>query len=622
MSKMGDPHKPRSLSVPDGLALTTAWLYALILCRLLFLRQEAFNTFALDLGKFDQAIWNTAQGRWFHTSLGEGSVLISHFSPALALFAPLYWLWPDIRLLSILLVLFVATAGLILYRQHRQNQQPWLGLTLMGAFLMHPTVHQVTLVGFRRESLVILTASVALYSLLNRRHTTLLLALILTLLCKEDMAFFVGGVGVHLVISKQHRSLGAALISLAVGYVILIPNWILPALSGQSSYGFTAPVLGHLGNTPGEIVATLVTHPDIALRQACQPDRLVALAMFFGPTLGLCVLGWDIVLLMTPFLAYQLLSGIPAMGRLEDWYPTLTMIILYWATSKGLVRVHLTWRPTAQVMLLMGSCLGWWLHSPLWPGPRWGPSLYAVSDHDRAAVAALEAIPPDAVVGAQDGFVPHLTHRAEIRILPAVPEDLPLDYVVIDRDGSIYPFSPDEHRAYLYRWLSDPNIAISRQVDDLFVLAIQQSAHPEIARSDHWENGLSLEGLTVVLANTDGGFVDTRRIDPHRLRVELYWRTSQATAVNYSEFVHLIAEDGFLVAQSDGWPADGLRPTSMEPAGTSFRSIHYLTWSGRGTLGLRLRIGWYPDTLTRVRVNDHLDSIVIRLTPKGHDAAR
>ena len=54
------------------------------------------------LAKFDQAIWNTAQGRPFQITLGEQSVLDSHFSPALALFAPVYWLWSDIRVLAIL----------------------------------------------------------------------------------------------------------------------------------------------------------------------------------------------------------------------------------------------------------------------------------------------------------------------------------------------------------------------------------------------------------------------------------------------------------------------------------------------------------------------------------------
>jgi hypothetical protein len=51
------------------------------------------------------------------------------------------------------------------------------------------------------------------------------------------------------------------------------------------------------------------------------------------------------------------------------------------------------------------------------------------------------------------------------------------------------------------------------------------------------------------------------RVQPgENLQVTLYWRAGREINHNYSVFVHL--ERGQVWAQHDGWPADGLKPTS------------------------------------------------------------
>jgi len=44
------------------------------------------------------------------------------------------------------------------------------------------------------------------------------------------------------------------------------------------------------------------------------------------------------------------------------------------------------------------------------------------------------------------------------------------------------------------------------------------------------------------------------------LEITLYWRVGQTTDHNYSVFVHLFSDR--VVAQHDGWPAEGQKPTS------------------------------------------------------------
>ena len=91
-----------ALQITDWLALALLLIYVVVFSTLTIRQHQSFNTNALDLGKFDQSIWNTAQGRPFQITISENLVIESHFSPSLALFAPLYWIWSDIRLLFIM----------------------------------------------------------------------------------------------------------------------------------------------------------------------------------------------------------------------------------------------------------------------------------------------------------------------------------------------------------------------------------------------------------------------------------------------------------------------------------------------------------------------------------------
>ena len=116
----------KALQPSDWLAIALLLLYVLLFSILTIRQHQSFNTNALDLGKFDQSIWNTAQGRPFQITISENLVIESHFSPSLALFAPLYWIWSDIRLLFIMQSILFGGAGFLIYWFFRR-QNPWLG---------------------------------------------------------------------------------------------------------------------------------------------------------------------------------------------------------------------------------------------------------------------------------------------------------------------------------------------------------------------------------------------------------------------------------------------------------------------------------------------------------------
>ena len=82
----------------------------------------------------------------------------------------------------------------------------------------------------------------------------------------------------------------------------------------------------------------------------------------------------------------------------------------------------------------------------------------------------------------------------------------------------------------------------------------------------------------------------------------LVWQAQAETAVSYRVFVHLVDENGAILAQSDGEPANWSRPTTGWMAGEYIVDDHLLAIPAELPAGdLRLRVGLY-DPLTGVRL--------------------
>lgn len=83
----------------------------------------------------------------------------------------------------------------------------------------------------------------------------------------------------------------------------------------------------------------------------------------------------------------------------------------------------------------------------------------------------------------------------------------------------------------------------------------------------------------------------------------LYWQSLSGEISNsYTVFTHLLAEDGHLIAQHDGLPANGQRPTDEWLAGEFVIDPHSLIWRDPSYTGLaRVAVGLY-DSATGERL--------------------
>jgi hypothetical protein len=87
--------------------------------------------------------------------------------------------------------------------------------------------------------------------------------------------------------------------------------------------------------------------------------------------------------------------------------------------------------------------------------------------------------------------------------------------------------------------------------------------------------------LEAVLVTADGLPVDLREPVPVRpgtaVTVNLIWEAVESITAHYTVFVQLLDENGLLVAQHDGVPVDGGRPTTTWQSGERLIDTHTLT---------------------------------------------
>jgi len=100
------------------------------------------------------------------------------------------------------------------------------------------------------------------------------------------------------------------------------------------------------------------------------------------------------------------------------------------------------------------------------------------------------------------------------------------------------------------------------------------------------------------------------------LLLTLYWRGLDGTSpTNYLVFTHLLSQDGRLIAQHDGPPAGGTRPTSSWAAGEIIADPHPMAFADTAYVGLAtIAVGLYDPAVGRIPIDTGADRVVLPVT--------
>ncbi|MET9295017.1 DUF2079 domain-containing protein [Streptomyces sp. NPDC003077] len=417
-----------------------------------------------DLGIFDQAVRAYAHFELprspiknVHHEFPPGfSLLGDHFTPALMLLAPLYWVWDDPR------VLVLAQAGLfacgvpVVRRVARYCFADAAPVVVRRAADIGGLVYALgwpllnsSYAGFHEVAFAVPFTLLMLERGLARRYGAVAVWAFLLCTAKEDMGLVVGAFGLVLGV-RAHRSgeragrITGVVLSLAgpLASAVII-GWFLPAMGGPDGYYWS---YDRLGADPGAALAHVLTEPWVVFQVAFTPFVKVAMLMWILGALALLPLGSSTSLLALPLLAERLLSDNPNHWPVINHYDAFLWPILLVASLETMGRLHRTgrraltrWWAIAAVTVSSAASVALGLRFLVIPG-AWQPS-----PDKRALATAAELIPDGATVEADNAVAPRLTARTDVVIADATPRGA--QWVLLRTADRTFPFlSPDEQR--------------------------------------------------------------------------------------------------------------------------------------------------------------------------------
>ncbi|GIH64281.1 hypothetical protein Msi02_50980 [Microbispora siamensis] len=433
----------------SALTVAAAALYALYSCVTL----ARFRAGAYDLVIFDQAIRSYARFqppvsmlKGVHNGFGPGfCVLGDHWSPALALLAPLYWIHDGpATLLVAQAVLLALSIPFVWAYAFRASSAVTAGrrvaYPVAVAYALSWPITEAVAFDFHEAAFApLLTAAMLERHQAGRRRAALLAGLAL-LLVKEDMGLLLAGFGLVLLTRRRDRRPGALLVVGGVAATLVATRLLIPHFGGRAGYYWAYWRLGpdlrraavHAVTRPGDIVALL----------ADPPLKLRTLVLTLAPVLFAAVLSPLGLALLPPLLERMLAGAYPNWWTPRYHYTAFVVAVVFAAGIDGALRAASRFPGRSGGLVRGWALLVLATALALVPffsfGALFTPSFYAETARTRAAGRAVAAVPDGVLVEAAGSLAPALSPRTRTLLWDRTPRGAP--WVAADVGARDFPF--------------------------------------------------------------------------------------------------------------------------------------------------------------------------------------
>ena len=580
----------KSLDWPTVLLWTAIVAYAATFATLTLLRFYAFEARALDMGNLDQAVWNTAHGRWFHLTNQAGTVnrLSLHVEPILIPISWLYWLYSGPPTLLVLQAVTVALGAWPVFAlARRQLAHNWAALAFALAFLLNPTIQAANWLEFHPVTLAPTLLLAAFYFLIADRPAFFTLFAVLAASCKEEIGLLVFMMGAYALIVQRRPRWGLLTMVLSLSWALFAVLVIQQTFAaGNIHWGR----YDYLGDSHVAMATALVTRPDLVWAQLRAAHAGRYLVQLLWPTGFLALLAPEVLLLALPSLAINLLADFAPMHEVYTLIyaaPILPFVIA--ASIQGTAHLR-TWIGTRHLGLapwvapVIGSgALVCAVIAQVQFGYLPGAGNYlplTITDHHRRAAAIIAQIPQDAEVSAQDRLIPHVSSRETVYIFPRVED---ADTVFVDVTGPSWPQHPNDLAASIAD-LRAQGFGVAA-ADDGYLLLRRDATATTIppAFYDAWRRP-SYTPPGPPVADFDGGLqllhIDVTTNRYGELVTEMHWLPQAPLDRDLRFYVAYLAPDGTTLQDTGFYqPVNVLwYPTSQWEAGVPVR-VTTLPWA-------------------------------------------
>jgi uncharacterized membrane protein len=501
-------------------ALTAAAAFGYCLDSLILFRRFLASTF--DLVIFDQGIRGYAHfgapasiARGVSDGIGAHFMLLAdHWSPVLALLAPLYWIHDDPTVLLVAQGVLFALAIPPLWIYTRRKLGAGAAYFVCVAYALSLPVMEAVIFDYHEVAFVpVLTAVMVERFDAGKRWAGVLAALAL-LLVKEDMGLLVAGFGAYLLLLRRRPDtwIGLAFVVGGVAATWVATQVLIPAFGGSATFYFA---YSQFGPTLGSAVANMLTHPLHALHVCVTPWVKARTMIGLLAAFAFLPLASPMVVAVLPLLAERMLaSGYPLWWQAKFQYDAFVVMMLCCAAVDGAARLQRHWPARWNKWLTYPFSRPAWLRhggSPWRPATLWAagicvaalvylpsspfgsllhPGFYGVNARMRAAAAAVAHVPSGVEVEASNNLGPRLSGRDTVLLLDGTPRWAP--WVVGDTLGLDFPFCSPSQQAQELAYLQAHGYALVFADDGYVVLhrpadrrTVQALAHPLSAARLH-----------------------------------------------------------------------------------------------------------------------------------------
>ena len=412
-----------ALTLRDRLTQTSLWTWTVVLLcacsavattRLQWDIHRGLGTSSFDVGLYDQGVWLLSRFHAPFVTLMGRNLFGDHASLILIFVAPLYWIWPGTETLLALQSVVVAAGALPIYffaRRHLNSAA--IGCAFAVVWLVNPAVNGTIFENYHPDSFLGLFVPIAIVAALTKRWRWYWVAVVLSLLVKEDVVLVIVPLGAMVAMRGETRrgilTIGVAISAALLGMFVLMKNLI----GVPTRNGWRIPFGGFSG-----FIKESFTNPTNVIQYLTSEGRLMYWWKMFAPFALLSLLAPEVAMISVLVLVGNTVSNFWYQFHIEYHYSLVAVPALLIATVVGVGRLGVGLRRLLVSMVVVSSL--WsasvWSYVPfrLDKYPHWG------AEHP-VAVAAEEMysmIPPNAKISVLHSTAPHLAHRKEIYQFP------------------------------------------------------------------------------------------------------------------------------------------------------------------------------------------------------------
>lgn len=316
--------------------------YIILFSYLSIHRVLSLNSHYYDLGIMNQTVYNTSRGYFLEMTNQEFRKNISrlavHFDPILAVFAPLYWLYPGPEVLLIVQTLVLASGALAIFLiSQKILKNKLMSLIFAASYLLFFPVQRANLFDFHAVVLATSFLLWMIYFSLEKKRIATIVFVILALLTKEHVGLIIFLFGGYLFLFKKERKFGLLVALLGLIFFLFSFFLVIPYFRQQTH--FALKYYTDFGETPTQVILGVLKKPSLTIKYLLQPESRQYLSRLFLPHLPYILFSPIEVLISLPELVINILSANGNMRSIYFHYNSLIIPFIFFAAISGAAKI-------------------------------------------------------------------------------------------------------------------------------------------------------------------------------------------------------------------------------------------------------------------------------------------